>query len=97
MDYSIFIKGKIPFIILGASGVYILFNIFYRNYCKSNANSVDSNQTPQEAASDLSLHCLPSYDIFMGLETFYWLRWNRTKPNDFLFECEPNSSFSMTS
>ena len=64
MNYSVLSKGKIPFIILGTSGVYILFNLFCRNNCKGNVNSVD--QTPQEAASDLSLHCLPSYVIFNG-------------------------------
>ena len=32
--------------------------LFYNSYCVWVATSVDSDQTPQNAASDLGLHCL---------------------------------------
>ena len=33
--------------------------MFCRNFLYLNANSVDPDQTPRSAASDLGLHCLP--------------------------------------
>ena len=39
-----------------------LVSIYYRRFAEfseSNANSVDPDQTPRFAASDLGLHCLP--------------------------------------
>ena len=37
---------------------FFYFNSLNRFICLLNANSVDENQTPRFAASDLGLHCL---------------------------------------
>ena len=48
--------------IIGVSGL-LNFNYFHLNLKRNtqlcNANSVDPDQTPRVAASDLGLHCLP--------------------------------------
>ena len=48
-----------PFPVLGVSGVlFHLHSVFDRN---SYEQSVDPDQTPRSAASDLGLHCLPMF------------------------------------
>ena len=47
-----------PFIILGVSDLFMSeTHQFYRNRCKIYAKSVNPDQTPRVAASDLGLHC----------------------------------------
>ena len=47
-----------PLLIEGVSGLISLLLCFIEiSLC--NANSVDPDQTPRSAASDLGLHCLP--------------------------------------
>ena len=42
-------------------GVWLVVFFYYNMFKKTvfNANSVDSDQMPRSAASDLGLHCLP--------------------------------------
>ena len=51
-----------PFVILGVMGVLILILFFL--YTILYANSVDSDQTPRSAASNLGLHCLPFFVLW---------------------------------
>ena len=51
--------------------VYYIYFISRRNTHLSNENSADSDQTPQHAASDLSLHCLPISLLWDMLFPFY--------------------------
>ena len=46
-----------PFPIEGVSGYFL--TLPYLKKIVFNANSVDPDQTPRSAASDLGLHCLP--------------------------------------
>ena len=60
--------------------------MFYR-FSLLNANSVDPDQTPRSAASDLGLHCLPMFHLWdAGLK---WVKsisdryrpdWNPLRP-----------------
>ena len=60
MDFALLIKWTSPFPILGVSEVHVLnhfYFIFNRNFYY--VNSVDPDQMPHSAMSDLGLHCLP--------------------------------------
>ena len=58
MDPSILIDRTSSFPLLGVSGE--LFHSYFILLHKFKlANSVDPDQTPRSAASDLGLHCLP--------------------------------------
>ena len=49
--------GSFP--LVGASGWLSFFFLYFIQIHVSNENNVDCDQTPQNAVSDLGLHCLP--------------------------------------
>ena len=57
MDYAILINWTSPFFICGVSGVLVILILFLIEIPVR--NSVDPDQMPHSAASDLVLHCLP--------------------------------------
>ena len=61
MDFSTSLFGQFHYQSKGMSVVLLLLLLFLllREIPVSNANSVDLDQTPQNAASDRGLHCLP--------------------------------------
>ena len=61
---------------LGVSGVFFSF-LFYFEYKFLKANSVDPDQTPHSAASELGLHCLPRSRLWEARHI-----WDKT---DFLY------------
>ena len=58
VDYSTSLFGQVRFLFLGVSSLILVLSLIIENFV-FNANSIDPDQTPQNAASDLSLHCLP--------------------------------------
>ena len=60
MDSSALTLWTGPFPIEGVSGEFLLLPCFIE-ITVINANSVDPDQTPRSAASDLGLHCLPVF------------------------------------
>ena len=60
VDSPTFTLQKGPFPIEGVSGNFLLLHVpcFIETHV-CNANSVDPDQTPRSAASDLGLYCLP--------------------------------------
>ena len=58
MDFSTLTLCTGPFPIKGVSGKFLLLP-WFTEIPVLNANSVDPDQTPRSAASDLGLHCLP--------------------------------------
>ena len=70
------------FSIVGVSGCFLLFLCFIV-IPVFDANSVDPDQTPRHAASDLGLNCLP---MFLLWDTRHeWV--NRTRPHFCSFMC----------
>ena len=58
VDSSTLTLSTGPFPISGVSGQFLLLSCSVE-LSELNANSVDPDQTPRSAASDLGLHCLP--------------------------------------
>ena len=60
MPSRFFYRNSLDRSVTSKRGVWLVFIItmVYRNSC-TYANSVDPDQTPLSAASDLGLHCLP--------------------------------------
>ena len=72
MDSSISALWISPLPISGVSGYLNLLPCFIE-IPEFNANSVDPDQTPRSAASDLGVHCLP-----MSLLWDAWRIWVKT-------------------
>ena len=64
MDSSTLIFWTSPFVILGESGLFAA--LFYFGWKILLENTVDPDQTPQDVASDLGLHCLRMTLLFSG-------------------------------
>ena len=58
VDSSILTLWTGPFSIQCVTGLFLLLSCFVEIF-ELNADSVDPDQTPQNAASDQGLHCLP--------------------------------------
>ena len=59
----------------GVGSVFII-TMNYRNPCMFNTNSVDPDQTPRSAASDLSLHCFSISLLWVNGVRLKWVnRW----------------------
>ena len=85
MDYSTSTLWTGPFPVCGVSGwfLYSLCNVENSDF---KVNSVDPDQTPHSAASDLGLHCLP-----MSLLWDARLKWVKRKEFVFPFQSKPLS------
>ena len=61
MPSGLFYNNYVDGFIYNIRSVWLVFivTMFYSNSFALNANSVDPDQTPQNAASDLGLHYLP--------------------------------------
>ena len=60
-----FLTGLFP--IQGVSASFFLLQLCFVEFSELNANSVDTDQTPDFAASDLGLHCLSMSLLLNGL------------------------------
>ena len=61
MQTGLFYLNSLDWSIFNTKSVWLIFQytMFYRFFFVFNANSVDPDQTPRSAASDLGLDCLP--------------------------------------
>ena len=62
-----------PFPVKGVSSKFLLLPWFTEIPVR-NANSVDPDQTPRSAASDLGLHCLPMSILWDARRNYKWVK-----------------------
>ena len=73
IDSSTVACSTSPLVILGVSGLFLSFLLYFR-WKILLANCVDPDQMPHYVASDLGLNCLPMTLLWVSRPTVSWAR-----------------------